>query len=101
LSIAVVQMAPAISNLSPASGPSTGGTKVIITGDSFGGASSVRFGTQPARYFKVNKAGTKIRAYAPAGKVGPPVNVTVRTAQGLSASSSADQFTYLGANSTW
>jgi hypothetical protein len=94
LSIKVLQAPPVISSVSPTSGPAAGGTKVIITGEFLQGASSVLFGTQPAAKFRVNKAGTKIEVYAPAGSAGPAVDITVRTLGGLSPSSSSDQFTY-------
>ena len=41
--------APAITSLSPTTGPAAGGTTVTITGSGFNGASAVNFGTSAAR----------------------------------------------------
>ena len=43
--------APAVSAVSPASGPSTGGTSVTITGSGFTGASAINFGTERGDVF--------------------------------------------------
>ena len=48
-----------------------GGTKVVITGKGFTGASSVKFGSLNAESYVVNKAGTKITAFTPAEPVPP------------------------------
>ncbi|HXX89182.1 MAG TPA: IPT/TIG domain-containing protein, partial [Acidimicrobiales bacterium] len=84
--------APTVSSLSPASGPSAGGTAVTITGTGFGGATQVLFGTAAASAFSVTSA-TSITATAPPGSAGS-VDVTVTTPGGTSATSSADRFTY-------
>jgi hypothetical protein len=85
--------APTVTRLSPTSGPTTGGTSVTITGTNFSGATLVDFGTVAASSFTVNAAGTQIVATSPAESAGT-VYVTVTTASGTSATSSADQFTY-------
>jgi uncharacterized protein YhjY with autotransporter beta-barrel domain len=84
--------APAITSVSPATGPSTGGTTVTITGTGFGGATAVTFGASSATGFTVNSA-TQITATAPAGT--GTVDIRVITAGGTSATSAADQFTYV------
>lgn len=84
--------APAITSVSPATGPSTGGTTVTITGTGFGGATAVTFGASSATGFTVNSA-TQITATAPAGT--GTVDIRVTTAGGTSATSAADQFTYV------
>ena len=81
---------PAVTSLSPSSGPETGGTSVTITGTNLTGATAVKFGVSNAVY-SVNSA-TQIIAVAPAGT--GTVHVTVTTADGTSATTSADQFTY-------
>jgi len=86
--------APAVTSLSPASGPGTGGNTVIITGTDFGAVNAVTFGATAATAYTVNSA-TQITATAPAGS--GTVNVRVTTAGGTSATSSADQYTYLSA----
>ncbi len=83
--------APTVTNVNPNTGPPAGGTSVTITGTNFTGASAVRFGGNAAGSFSVNSA-TQITATSPAGT--GTVDVTVTTAGGTSATSSADQFTY-------
>ena len=86
--------APAVTALSPTTGPAGGGTLVTISGTGFTGASVVDFGTNPATNLTVVSA-TKITADSPAGS--GVVNVTVTTPGGTSATSTADQFTYIAA----
>src|SRR5205807_9379849 len=62
-------------------------------GSSFTGAAAVRFGGTAASSFTVNSA-TSITATAPAAYVGI-VDITVTTLGGSSATSTADQFTYV------
>jgi hypothetical protein len=83
---------PMVSGISPTSGPSAGGTSVTITGTGFTGATAVDFGTTPATSFTVNNDGS-ITAVDPAGS--GTVDVRVITAGGTSATSAADQFTYV------
>ena len=83
---------PAVAGISPTHGPEAGGTTVTITGTAFTGATAVSFGGSPATSFTVN-SDTSITAIAPAHDDGT-VNVTVTTAGGTSATSSADQYTY-------
>ena len=78
--------------VSPSLGSVAGGTTVMISGDDFTGATAVDFGSQSASSFTVN-SDSQITAVAPAGTAGT-VDVTVTTANGTSATSSADQFTY-------
>ena len=85
---------PTVTNVNPNTGPTSGGTSVTITGTNFFGATAVRFGSNAAGSFTVNSA-TQITATSPAG-IGT-VDVTVTTAGGTSAISSADQFTYAAA----
>ncbi|HTZ09675.1 MAG TPA: protease pro-enzyme activation domain-containing protein, partial [Acidimicrobiales bacterium] len=42
---------PAVTGVSPTSGPTTGGTSVTITGTGFTGATAVKFGSSPATTF--------------------------------------------------
>ncbi|MCU1458139.1 MAG: Ig family protein, partial [Actinomycetia bacterium] len=83
--------APAITGVSPASGPSAGGTSVTITGTNLTGASAVKFGATAAGSFTVNSA-TSITATAPAGT--GTVDVTVAGPGGTSVTGAADRFTY-------
>jgi hypothetical protein len=83
---------PIITTISPTSGTTVGGTSITITGSNFTGATAVQFGNTNASSFTINSA-TQITATSPAGTAGI-VDVTVITPTGISATSSADQFTY-------
>jgi IPT/TIG domain len=74
--------APSITNLSPNTGPSTGGNTVTITGTNLTGATQVHFGGTPATITSVNP--TQVVVVAPAGT--GMVNVTVMTPGGTSNS---------------
>jgi hypothetical protein len=67
---------------------------VTITGTGFAGATAVAFGATNATSFTVNSA-TSITATSPAGT--GTVDIRVTTAGGTSATSAADQFSYIGA----
>jgi hypothetical protein len=84
---------PAVTSISPTSGPTTGGTSVTIKGTGFNGAAQVLFGTVPAISFTVSSS-TRITAVAPAQGAGWH-NVFVTTAGGTSPAVTADQFTYV------
>ncbi|MFG2826890.1 IPT/TIG domain-containing protein [Streptomyces sp. NPDC048434] len=71
---------PAISSLSPTSGPTAGGNVVTINGTNLAGATSVLFGVGPATI--LTNTATQITVSAPAGT--GTVNVTVTTAGGTS-----------------
>ena len=88
----IVPGVPTVSSISPTSGSILGGTSVTITGTNFTWVSAVKFGTVNATGYTVNST-TQIIATAPAGT--GTVHVTVTTAGGTSATSSADQFTYV------
>jgi large repetitive protein len=84
---------PAVSGISPASGPTTGGTNVVITGQNFAGTTSVTFGGTAASSFTVNSA-TQIVATSPPRAAGA-AEVRVMTAAGTSPDAGAsDDFTY-------
>jgi len=85
---------PAVTNVTPSSGNAT--DTVVITGSGFSRAIDVEFGATPAFSFHVD-SDTQITAVTPAHKAGT-VDIRV-TVQGTSATSSADQFTYLTSRS--
>ncbi|MCK5908694.1 MAG: IPT/TIG domain-containing protein, partial [Caulobacter sp.] len=89
---------PTVTGISPTSGSTAGGTSVVITGTNFTGATVVRFGATDASGFTVDSA-TQITATSPVGAAGA-VDVTVQTPSGTSATSVADQFTYVAAPAT-
>jgi len=86
---------PTVAGVSPNAGPLAGGTSVTITGTGFTGATSVDFGGTAATNVNVVSA-TQITATDPAESAGT-VDVTVTTPGGTSATSSADQFSYVAA----
>jgi hypothetical protein len=85
-----VTPAPTISSVAPATGSTTGGTSVTITGTNFAAVSSVKFGTVNAATYNVDGP-TQITATAPAGAAGP-VDVVVTTGTGTATRTNA--FTY-------
>jgi hypothetical protein len=84
---------PAVSSISPSSGPMSGGTTVTITGAGFTAATVVRFGATWAATFVVDSS-TQITATSPSRSAGT-VDLTVVGPGGVSMTSSADQFTFL------
>ena len=84
---------PSVSTISPTSGATTGGASVTITGTGFTSSSTVDFGSAAATSVTYNSP-TSLTTISPAESAGT-VNVTVTTAYGTSATSSADQFTFV------
>ncbi|WP_199229142.1 putative Ig domain-containing protein [Caulobacter endophyticus] len=84
--------APTVTSISPTAGPTGGGTTVVITGTNFTGVSAVTFGGTAATGFVFDSA-TQITATSPAGT--GTVDVRVTTPGGTSATSAADQFTFV------
>ena len=82
---------PAVSGISPTSGPSTGGTGVTITGNNLAGATAVKFGGVAGTI--VSNSPTTIVVTSPPGS--GTVDVSVTTTAGSSATSSAGRFTYI------
>jgi hypothetical protein len=89
---AVYGVPPTVSRVSPASGPSSGGTTVTISGSGFLGASGVTFGGVSATGITVVNDNTIIATSPPGTGV---VDVIVDSPTGNSAPSSADQFSYI------
>ena len=85
---------PTVTGISLTNGPTAGGTTVTITGTNLTAATAVNFGGN-AGSVTANTA-TSITVTSPAGSVGK-VDITVTTAGGTSATSDADQFTYVAA----
>ena len=86
--------APTVTKVSPTSGPAAGGTTVTITGTNLTGASEVKFGANAATGVKAESP-TQVTATSPAGS--GTVHVTVSTPGGTSATSAADEYTYIPA----
>jgi hypothetical protein len=89
----VVPPVPTVTGVSPASGPSTGGTTVSLTGTGFSGATAINFGPNNPAIFYTIKSPTSIIVTAPAGTLGIQ-DVRVVTPGGTSPPSAADSFTY-------
>ena len=87
---------PAVTSISPAGGPTTGDTLVLISGSGFTGATAVDFNGVPAASFDV-LSDTEVQTASPAADATGVVDITVTTPYGTSATSSADQFTYAAA----
>ncbi len=81
---------PAVTGVSPDSGPNSGGGTVTISGASFTGATAVDFGSAKS-HFSVESAHTII-ATVPAGS--GVVDVTVTTPVGTSGPTAQDRYTY-------
>ncbi|MEA2566133.1 MAG: large repetitive protein, partial [Actinomycetota bacterium] len=90
--------APTVSGLSPASGPVTGTTTVIITGTNFiptsGSQVTVNFGTNAVVCQVLSPAATSISCVAPKAVGAGQVDVLVTAAGGQSPVTAADKYTY-------
>jgi PKD repeat protein len=84
---------PAVTLVTPSSGPSAGGTTVTIYGAKFTGVTGVLFGTTPPASFTLVNDG-QITTTSPAHAAGV-VDVRVITSSGTSPVVAADQFTYV------
>jgi hypothetical protein len=84
---------PAVTALSPSSGPISGNTWVTVSGSNLLEATGVSFGGIPAISYRV-VSNTEISALSPPHVPGP-VDVTVTNAYGTSATSTSDKFTYV------
>jgi hypothetical protein len=89
VTLTVKEPAPVVSSVSPNSG---GALSIVeITGKNFTDVEAVDFGSAPAAGLVLSS--TEILVLAPSGS--GTVDVTVKTASGTSATSSADRFTYV------
>jgi hypothetical protein len=82
---------PVVSQVSPAFGPTRGGTAVTVTGQNLNGATSVAFGGVAGTI--ITDGNDSLTAVSPMGS--GTVDVTVTTPGGTSPTSATDQFTYL------
>jgi hypothetical protein len=94
---------PTVTKVAPAEGQGVGGTTVTITGTNFTMVTAVKFGVANATSFTVNSE-TSITAVSPPAVIAKEdkretgtVDVTVTSGGGTSATSPADQFTYVEA----
>jgi YVTN family beta-propeller protein len=87
---------PVVASISPSAGPLIGGSSVSITGSGFTGATAVAFGTTPAASFTV-VSDSLIEVITPPGT--GTSDITVRSPNGSSVVTSADQFTFVSCDS--
>ncbi|WP_147437378.1 IPT/TIG domain-containing protein [Micromonospora musae] len=85
-----------ITDLTPTTGPTSGGTTVTITGTGFTGATGVTFDGVPGTNFTLNPAGTAITVVTPPNTAGPAVVELVFPA----GETTAPTFTYIAAPPT-
>jgi hypothetical protein len=89
---------PALSTISPMSGPAQGGTQVLITGTFIENATSVMFGANQAGGGGFSPAPNVIMVMSPPGTASTtPVDVTVTTPSGTTPVTPNDHFTYTAA----
>ena len=63
-------VAPTLTSVSPAEGPSSGGTTVTLTGSGFRAGMQVSVGGTPSAVVSINPAGTSLTATTPAHAAG-------------------------------
>ena len=88
---------PAIRSITPSRGPTTGGTRVSITGSGFTGVTGVTFDGVPGTSVSVNPAGTVITVTTPPNSAGTAA-VILQGAHGEALS--AGTFTFLAHQTT-
>jgi hypothetical protein len=87
---------PAVSFVSPNTGPQTGGLRITITGANLANAVAVSFGGHISTTVTVSATGTSLDVTLPAGNVGT-VDVLVATPSGTSLPNDNAKFTYTAA----
>ncbi|MGO9558160.1 MAG: beta strand repeat-containing protein [Acidimicrobiales bacterium] len=92
IALTILPVAPTVISVSPSSGTTGGGFKVLIRGTGFADATAVAFGSTPATRF-TRLGSTEIVAIAPKHDAGV-IDVTVSNLGGRSATSVRDGFTY-------
>ena len=85
---------PAVSSVSPVSEQIPATSPVTVTGIGFTGATKVLFGKTPASSFTV-ASDSQLTVTPPVASTSGTVDVTVVTARGTSAITTADRFTYV------
>ena len=89
---------PVVTGISPASGPLAGRGTVTVTGSSLTGATGVTFGSAAATILpEPVPSDTQLTVTSPSSIAIGAADVRVTTPGGTSATSAADQFTYLAA----
>ena len=86
--------APSITSITPNSGPTTGMTSVVVTGQYFVGGLSVYFGTVQALQVQYVSA-EELYVFSPPVSTAGSVDITVSDLFGTSATSGSDIFSYV------
>jgi IPT/TIG domain/NHL repeat len=86
---------PTVAHISPLAGSTGGGTTVTVSGQRFGDAMAIDFGSHPAEKFSCQSVNS-CTAVAPPSDPGA-VDISVTTPWGLSSLAAADQFSYYSA----
>ncbi len=99
--VALLPPAPTISALSVTSGPTSGGTAVVVSGAAFMEVTEVSFGGAilPASGYAVD-SDTQITIPSVPGHTAGTVGVSVTTVSGTSADTLADDYTYVDVTAT-
>ena len=90
-----VPSAPTVTGVTPNSGSTAAATPVVIDGTGFSTATAVYFGSTQVEFDAPSGSDTVIDAYSPSSAAAGTVDVTVVNPDGTSATSSADQFTFV------
>jgi trimeric autotransporter adhesin len=85
---------PTVTSVAPSGGSTAGTNSVTVNGTNLTGATAVHFGATAGTAVVVNGGGTQLTVTAPARSAGV-VDVTVTTPSATSATSGADQYTYV------
>lgn len=85
---------PTVTSVSPTSGPTAGGNTVTVSGTGFAAGDTVDFGSNPGTNVSVSSDGTSLTVTAPAGTAGTTDVTVIDPTAGVSATSTADQYTY-------
>ncbi len=93
--------APVVTRVYPNRAPNTGATNIVIEGENFIGGAIVNLQTTPATTLTINSlALSRIEAVVPSGLTPGTYHITVSTGGGVSATSSADEFTVMSGPET-
>ena len=84
--------APTVTKVSPSSAPTSGGTKITLTGTGFSSVKAVLFGGVKGTSIKVTKS-TSLTVVTPQMSVGS-MDIIVQTAYGYSHANSHDRFSF-------
>ena len=87
---------PAVTGLSPSSGPTAGGTRVSVSGSQLSGVSSVLFGTVRSRSFSYDSSTGIVTVVAPPSVGDGGVYVTVTASGGASVGQPDGVYRYVG-----